>query len=147
MAKPTYIQPNMEEWLGKFSFHTEIKIRYSETDMSGHVNNTSYLVYFEQARTEYWQFLEVMGDDLLAVTADIWCHYHAEAFYPETLKVGVRIARIGTSSFDLEYYISSTRDNRIVATGAGTIVLLDKHTKQKALVPQQIREQFTHYLG
>lgn len=140
MAKPTYIVPNVEEWLAKFHFYTDIKIRYSETDMSGHVNNTSYMVYFEQARVEYWTKFASLAEDLFLVTADIWCHYHSEAFFPEVLEVGVRVARIGNSSLDLEYAVHAKGNGRLVATGAGTIVVLDRNTKKPAQIPDSIRE-------
>ncbi len=140
MAKPTYVVPNLEEWLQKFHFQTEIKVRYSETDMSGHVNNTSYMVYFEQARVEYWVNFASLAEDLILVTADIWCHYHSEAFFPEALEIGVRVARIGNSSLDLEYAIHAKENRRLVATGAGTIVVLDRETKKPAVIPDPIRE-------
>lgn len=141
MAKPTYIVPNLEEWLQQFRFKTEIKVRYSETDMSGHVNNTSYIVYFEQARVEYLEWITNFDNNgLYVVTADIWCHYHSEAFYGESLEVAVRTARIGNSSLDLEYAVHSSRDRRLVATGAGTIVLINQATKKPASIPDSIRE-------
>lgn len=141
MAKPTYIVPNLEEWQKKFKFFTDIKIRYCETDMSGHVNNTSYVVYFEQARVEYMESIALFHSDFITVTADIWCHYHAEAFFPDVLKIGVRTARIGNSSFDLEYLVTSTNSGKIVATGAGTMVILDKDTRKPAIIPKEIREK------
>lgn len=141
MAKPTYITPNLEEWLSKFRFHTTIKVRYCETDMSGHVNNTSYPVYFEQARTEFLESLDILDLDLMVVTADIWCHYHAEAFFAEELAVGVRVARIGNSSIDLEYHVTKMKDHTLVATGAGTIVVIDKMTRKPASISTELRER------
>lgn len=143
MAKPTYIVPNLEEWLSKFEIYSKVKVRYSETDMSGHVNNISYLIYLEQARAEYLDSLELgsLNPNAIVVTADVWCHYHAEAFYSEELDVGVRVARIGNSSIDLEYCIQSTRDRRLVVTGAGTIVIVDKQTKKPLQIPEAVRDR------
>src|SRR5699024_3386690 len=36
---------------------SEIKARFCETDALGHVNNTSYFVYLEQARVEFFEEL------------------------------------------------------------------------------------------
>jgi acyl-CoA thioester hydrolase len=147
MAKAEYIQPNVEKWLAKFQFLTDIKIRYCETDMSGHVNNVSYLIYFEQGRVEYFDNLElgkkVLHEhaDLMIVAADIACHYHSEAFFRETLTLGVRAAHLGNRSLDLEYYLLAKEKNRLVATGRGTIVLMDKTTRRSVPIPQCVREK------
>jgi acyl-CoA thioester hydrolase len=146
MARATYIQPSLEEWLEKFHFMTKITIRYCETDMSGHLNNTSHLIYFEQGRVEYFDNLG-FGDlvldynaDLMVVVADIACHYHSEAFFRETLRLGVRVARLGNSSLELEYCLIAEEKNRLVATGRGTIVLLDKKTRRSVPIPEKVRE-------
>jgi len=139
MAKPTYIVPSLEEWLHTFEFYSTVKVRYCETDMSGHVNNISYLVYLEQARGEYLLSLGAFNASTTVVTADIWCHYHAEAFYADQLEVGVRVARLGNSSLDLEYCIIAAQDRRLVATAAGTIVMVDMQTKKPMPIPDPIR--------
>jgi acyl-CoA thioester hydrolase len=145
MAKPTYIEPNLPEWLQKFRYHTRIKVRFCETDLSGHVNNTSYLVYFEQARVEYLHHLKIVDENLMIFTADIWCHYHSEAYFFEELEVGVRTSRMGNSSLDLEYAILSARDSRLVATGAGTIVFMDKQTKKPTKIEDRFRKAIEEY--
>lgn len=139
MARATYIAPTLNEWLKKFSFKIESKVRYSETDMSGHINNISYFVYFEQARTEYLDSLNFFGSTVNAVTADLCCHYHSEAFFPDTLQIGVRVAKIGNKSFDLEYYILSS-DEKLIATGQGTLVAIDLETRQSTTIPKDIRD-------
>ncbi|CEH28331.1 hypothetical protein AM501_03725 [Aneurinibacillus migulanus] len=146
MARADYIQPNLEEWLAAFHFSTDITIRYCETDMSGHVNNTSHLIYFEQGRVEYFDQLG-LGEsalshdgEVMVVAADITCHYHSEAFFREKLKLGVRIARLGNSSLDLEYCLLAVEKNRLVATGRGTIVLVDRKTRRSVSIPKNVRE-------
>lgn len=140
VARATYIAPTLNEWLQKFNFKIESKVRYSETDMSGHVNNTSYFVYFEQARVEYLDSLRFFNSTVNAVTADLSCHYHNEAFFPDTLQIGVRVAKIGNKSFDLEYYILSSHDEKLIATGQGTLVVIDLETKQSTTIPKDIRD-------
>lgn len=141
MSRATYIQPNLEEWTDKFHFFTNIRIRYCETDMSGHLNNTHHIVYFEQGRLEYLEQLQFHHLPLTAVTADICCHYHSEAFLWEELKLGVRTARLGNSSLDLEYCLQTAADQRLVATGRGTLVFIDQNTKKSTPIPDELRKQ------
>lgn len=140
MARATYIVPNLNEWLQKFSFQIESKVRYSETDMSGHINNISYFIYFEQARAEYLDSIHFFDGQVNAVTADLCCHYHNEAFFPDTMQIGVRVAKMGSKSIDLEYYIHSTHNDRLIATGQGTLVVIDQETKKSTAIPESIRK-------
>ena len=36
-----------------FHFHTEVKVRFAETDAQGVAHNTAYIVWFEVARVDY----------------------------------------------------------------------------------------------
>lgn len=141
MGRATYIEPNVDEWLNKFHFHTDIKVRYSETDMSGHINNTSYAIYFEQVRAEYLHELDFYRSDVTVVTADFWTHYHLEAYFPDTLHAGVRVAKLGQKSLDLEYYLYSTEKQKLVATARGTLVVKDKLSNKTTQIPPQLRVQ------
>ncbi|MCM3763813.1 thioesterase family protein [Neobacillus niacini] len=141
MARASYIEPSLDEWLKLFKFKTEIKVRISETDLSGHVNNTSYFVYFEQARAEFLECLGFYQENIGAVTADLVCHFHGEAFFPNTLVVGVRVAKLSQKSMDLEYYIQSSREHRLVATGRGALVMMDKTAKKSTIIPEPIRKE------
>lgn len=141
MARADYIEPNLDEWLNQFHFTTEIKVRFCETDMSGHINNTSYFIYFEQARTEYLDSLCFYQAGVRAVTADLMCHFHGEAFFPSTLIVGVRVAKLGNKSIDLQYYIKTLADEKLVASGRGALVIIDRETNQSTSIPKMIREK------
>lgn len=141
MARADYIEPSLDMWLNQFHFTTEIKVRFCETDMSGHINNTSYFVYFEQARTEYLDSLCFYHEGVRAVTADLMCHFHGEAFFPSTLIVGVRAAKLGNKSIDLEYYVQSKADQKLVATGRGAIVIIDRETNKSTNIPELLREK------
>jgi acyl-CoA thioester hydrolase len=57
MRPISYVQPDPQVWMEKFHFSIPIKVRYCETDMTGHVNNVSYFIYFEQGRVEYLEHL------------------------------------------------------------------------------------------
>ncbi|WP_397539534.1 acyl-CoA thioesterase [Rummeliibacillus pycnus] len=124
---------NFEEWKQEFSFYVPIQVRFSETDMFGHLNNTVPLIYFEQARTEFFNHLGLMqkwvesGTNNIPVVADIQCDYVKQVFFEEKLKVYVKIATIGNSSIDLHYLGVNNRDE-VCFTGRGTVVLVNPKT-------------------
>lgn len=140
MARADYITPNLDEWMNKFHFFSQLRVRYCETDMSGHLNNTHHVVYFEQGRAEYLHGLGLYEHGLTAMTADICCHYMNEAFFNEQLKVGVRVGYLGNRSLDLEYVVYSMDWDRVVATGRGTMVIVDKETKKSTEIPEALRQ-------
>ncbi|MFD1735980.1 acyl-CoA thioesterase [Bacillus salitolerans] len=132
MKKASYIE-DIHKWETGFSYSYPIKVRFCETDMFGHVNNTTIFTYFEEARIEFFKSIGLMQEwmngnsELIPVVADLQCDYLAQTFFDETLLVFVKIQKIGRSSLDLHYMCK--KENGIVAfTGRGTIVQINKKT-------------------
>ena len=129
--RATYIH-NAEEWMKGFQFSTEVRVRFSETDMYGHVNNTVIFTYFEYARIEYLKALGLMftgegNDDNLLVVADLQCDYIRQFFFDEVLTIYVKTESVGNSSMDLHYLVKNEHDE-VCFTGRGTLVQLNPHT-------------------
>lgn len=143
MSNVNYIQPNEEAWLKSFKFFTPIKPRVSETDMYGHINNTSYLVYFEEGRVEYFKAMDLYDKNLSVVTGDIYCRYHNEAFVFDELELGLRTIKIGTKSFMLEYCLIRKKDDKLIASGWGAIVLIDSETRKTTAMPEVMRKRIS----
>ena len=132
MSRISYIE-NMEDWTASFSFTHEVKVRFSETDMFGHVNNTVVFTYYEYARIEYMKALGIMinAEDVeptnILVVADLQCDYIRQVYFDEILSVYVKTASVGQSSMDLHYMVKNAKDE-ICYTGRGTIVQLNSQT-------------------
>lgn len=125
-----------EEWMKGFSFSTQVRVRFSETDMYGHVNNTVIFTYFEYARIEYLKALGLMftnknGQDNLLVVADLQCDYMQQVFFDEVLTIYVKTESVGNSSMDLHYLVKNERDE-VCFTGRGTLVQLNQQTGKGA---------------
>ncbi len=149
MKKPTFIQPDPQNWLEKFHFSLPIKIRYCETDMLGHVNNVSYFMYFEQGRIEYFENLELtetlFGEQAVSVVADLECQYLAQLYLKDPLTLLVRVANIGRSSIDVEYAI--VVNQQLKAAGRGAIVLVDTQSGKSMPIPDFTREKILSFEG
>lgn len=39
-------------------YETQVKVRFCETDALGHINNTSYFIYLEEARIAFFEEME-----------------------------------------------------------------------------------------
>ena len=97
-----YIE-DMELWESDFHFYSEVSVRFSETDMYGHLNNTVPFTYFELARIEYLKATGLMEAKLsgssenIPVVADLQCDFLQQAFFDQTIKIYVKTASIGSS--------------------------------------------------
>ncbi|TJY42280.1 acyl-CoA thioesterase [Cohnella pontilimi] len=151
MRPISYVQPDPQGWLDKFHFSIPIKVRYVETDMSGHVNNVSYFIYFEQGRVEYMENLGVAGvlfnEENVVVVADLECQYLQQIYLKDSLHLRVRVAKLGRSSYDLEYAIVDQSTGQPKAVGRGAMVYIDKKSGKSAPLPDVVREKITAFEG
>lgn len=153
MKQIDFIQPSMEEWLKSFSFATDVKIRFSETDAFGHVNNVSHIIYLEQARLDFFEQLNLFFEFLdpesttFIVAADIHCHYLSQIYYTQRLSVAVKIARIGRSSLDLHYAILNKKTGTPLAVARGAIVHVDKSSGKSTPWPEEIKARMESSLS
>ncbi|WP_317843074.1 acyl-CoA thioesterase [Ornithinibacillus gellani] len=124
MKAISYID-NLLEWQQAFSFRIPIKIRFSETDMFGHVNNVSPFIYFEEARIEFMKMIGLFGDldnpTGVPVVADLQCDYHKQMYFGESIDMYVKANHVGNTSFDL-HYMAINEEKEICLTGRGRIV-------------------------
>lgn len=127
MKVPKYIE-RIDRWKEEFNFHIPIKIRFSETDMFGHVNNVSAFIYFEEARIEYLKSLDLFKDlqapKAVPVVSDLQCDYLRPIYFQNDLKLYVKTVDVGQSSFDL-HYLGVNEKDEICLTGRGRMVYVD----------------------
>ncbi|MGN5455150.1 acyl-CoA thioester hydrolase [Kurthia sp. 3B1D] len=143
---PAYIE-DVQTWLADFYYFEDIKVRFCETDLFGHMNNTVPFIYFEQVRTAYMENSGLMAQELepgvfgVPVMANLHCDYVQQAYYNDVLKVGVKIARIGRSSIDMHYV--ALKGQEIIFTGTSTVVQMNKNTGKSIAFNNEQLESLT----
>lgn len=136
VKKIHYIE-HFEEWESAFSFYIPVKVRFSETDMFGHMNNCVAFTYFELARIEFFKELGFMQEwvhessETMIVVADLQCNFLKQVFFDENLKVYVKAENIGNSSLDLHYMVKNEA-GEICLVGRGAMVQASKKTGKGA---------------
>src|SRR5699024_9627656 len=119
-----------QQWRKEFSFHIPIHVRFSETDMNGHVNNVSPFIYFEEARIEFMKYVGLFfdtEDNHMPVVADMQCDYHMPMYFDDVLTMYVKADHVGNTSVDI-HYMALNQDSTITLTGRGRLVQVDKKT-------------------
>ncbi len=126
-------------------FDTE-KLRFSDTDMIGHVNNVAFAALFESGRTAFSHahLYPHVPRGHLVVMARVEIDYRRELHWPGTVDIGTRIASVGGKSYVMAQ--AMFRDAHCVATSRTTLVMIDRHTRRAATLPEDYRQVVTSLL-
>ncbi len=115
------------------------KTRNRDTDQFGHVNHAAMATLLEGARIELVFApeleAETAGIDLLVVRLTL--NFHKELRAPGRVRIGSRVTRIGSSSFDVAQAIFDGED--CSASAEAVCVLLDRRTRKPSPLTQRMR--------
>lgn len=131
-----------------FHFSAPIKVRFRDLDAFGHVNNAVYFTYMEVARVDYLARVGLRTSDLprpFFIIAAAACQYKVPIQLTTPLAVQVRVSRLGTSSFDMEYHFVDETMGQLLATGHTTQVMFDYTEKHSVPMPDEWRVIFTEF--
>lgn len=107
------------------------RVRFHELDALNHVNNATYLSWFETLRVAYLRdygvYDYVPGEPLLVMRA-VTVDYHAPLFLGETYITTGRTARLGRSSFQMAYGVFVEGKLRVEGTAAIVLLAPDGRT-------------------
>ena len=87
-----------------------VNVAWGELDAFGHVNNTVYFRYFEDARIAYLDAIGFMGgppNDIGPILHSTMCRFRRPLKYPDTLRVGARVTEVAEDRLTMEYRIVS----------------------------------------
>ncbi len=114
-------------------------IRWGDMDMLGHVNNTVYFRYMEQARIE-WIYALQPGNDGYDGTGPVIvnasCTFREPLVYPGEIEVRMYLAEPGRSSVGSYYEIR--KNGRAYADGAAKIVWIDRASGRSVPLPERL---------
>ena len=127
--------------------HVErLPIRWGDMDAMGHVNNTVYFRYMEQARISWFDRLAPEDDAWQStgiVIANATCNYRRAITYPGTVEVKLYVGAPGGASvptyYELRVIQGEMRDPVPYADGAATVVFIDMKTQKSRRIPEAIR--------
>jgi len=126
-----------------FSFSTDVKVRFAETDAQGIAHNSNYFVWFEVARVEYleqytggYQRLRDLGIE--AVVLETHVRYLEPARFDDRLTVHARCVDVRGARFRYEYAIE--RGGAVIADGWTAHATVDAQTFRPTRVPSWLTE-------
>jgi len=127
-----------------YSFSTDVRVRFADTDAQGIAHNASYLVWFEVGRVEYlrahaggYQALRDLGIEALVLES--FCRYIVPARFDELLHVHARVVGLRGARFRFEYSIVRD-DGTEMAEGWTAHACVDAQTFKPTRVPDWLAD-------
>ncbi|MBA3558426.1 MAG: acyl-CoA thioesterase [Gemmatimonadaceae bacterium] len=117
-----------------------LETRYPDYDTKGHVNNATFLTFFEMARGRAW--VDVMGQpvdpDFILAEANV--RYVSEAMIGEQLDIEITTTEVRTKAWVWSYAVRSVSDGRLVAEGRTVQVMFDYADKRPIPISEEVRK-------
>ena len=126
--------------------HTmRMPIRWGDMDAMGHVNNTVYFRYMEQARIDWFEKIDcapVLANGQGVVIINASCTFLRQLKYPGEIEVITFIGLLGRSSFEtLQEIRHSDTADVLVAEGSAKIVWIDYQREKSLPIPDEVRQR------
>jgi acyl-CoA thioester hydrolase len=126
-----------------FSFSTDVRVRFAETDAQGIAHNANYFVWFEVARVEHlerfaggYQRLRDLGIEALVLETHI--RYLTPARFDDRLRIHAGCRDVKGARFRYEYAVE--RAGELIADGWTAHATVDAETFRPTRVPTWLVE-------
>ncbi len=121
-----------------------VPTRWADNDHYGHVNNVAYYSFFDTA-VNGW-LMSATGTDIreldaVGVVAETSCRFLAQLSFPDELRVGIAVEKLGTSSIVYSLAVFRVHQDELVAAATGRFVhvYVDSATRRPVPIPPSIR--------
>ena len=132
----------MSETRAGYKHFLTIPTRWMDNDVYGHVNNVVYYSYFDTIVNDYLMRhggLDDRNGSVVGLVVETMCQYKKSLAFPESVDVGLRVAKIGNSSVRFEIGIFKRGDDEPAAFGHFVHVFVERTVQNAVAIPEGIR--------
>jgi acyl-CoA thioester hydrolase len=125
-----------------FPHFLAIPTRWMDNDVYGHVNNVAYYSYFDTAVNQFLierGVLDIHNGDIVGFVVDSGCSYFSPVAFPDVVHVGIRVAKLGSSSVRYEIGIYRNDDPLPCAVGHFVHVYVERSSNRSVPIPDSVR--------
>ncbi len=125
-----------------YPWSTTLTTRWSDNDVYGHINNVVYYSYFDSVANLFLVReggLAIAASDVIGLVVESQCHYHAPLAYPQPLRAGLRVDKLGQRSVTYGIAIFDESDDLAAAHGHFVHVFVDRVTRKPVAIPPTMR--------
>ena len=123
----------------------EQDVRWGDMDAFGHVNNTVYFRYFEDARMAFFEQTGVNQHKLATqegpILASTQCDFRAPLSHPERIRVVTWAEQFKPKRLTMQYRVFSLNQPKLVAEGSGLVVFYDYAQNRSCEIPLDLLER------
>ncbi|MBC8269957.1 MAG: acyl-CoA thioesterase [Rhodospirillaceae bacterium] len=119
-----------------------VPTRWADNDIYGHVNNVTYYAYFDTVVNNYLiehGGLDIVNAPVIGVAVETMCRFSESVAYPETLELGLKVAKLGQTSVRYELAVFRLAGEVAVASGHFVHVFVNRATNKSTPIPAAIR--------
>jgi acyl-CoA thioester hydrolase len=146
--QPVSTEKSTQEKVGRQMQEIHVQARFGETDALGHINNTSYFVYLEEARIRFFELLgySMELNDWKFILASTKCDFVSQGYFDQLLTVKTYVSKIGSKSFQLEHDIVCSQTQQLIAKGNAIVVYYDFTNQKSEVLPELLKVGLKSYL-
>ncbi|HZI10115.1 MAG TPA: thioesterase family protein [Myxococcus sp.] len=131
------------ETAARYRYFVPITTRWMDNDVYGHINNVTYYSYFDTAANHYLIHeggLDIVASPIIGLVVESKCSYRAPLAYPDRLRAGLRVDKLGNRSVTYGIGIFKEGENEAAAHGYFVHVFVDRQSRKAVAMPERMRE-------
>ncbi|MFC6886712.1 MULTISPECIES: acyl-CoA thioesterase [Actinomadura] len=121
-----------------------VPTRWQDNDVYGHVNNVVHYALMDTVINE-WMIrtagFDPLAGDAIAMCVESHCVYKAEVSFPDTIRMGMRVGKLGRSSVRWEIGMVRSSDGTLVAEGHFVHVFVGRGSRRPVEIADPIRAE------
>jgi len=130
-----------------YTHWTDDIIRFADLDRVGHVNNVAFATYSESGRVDFLEHVQTGstgGHGIGWVIAKLTVNFLSAAYYPNTVRIGNVVRRIGNSSILVDQGLFS--NDKCFGTCETVLVWADTENEASVPLPADMKKNLGGYL-
>lgn len=128
-----------------FKFSMPIQLRYADFDMLGHLNNATYVTYYEVARLHYFEQLGWTLKDATNVVAHLDIDFLLPILPDSKVLCSIKTISLGSKSFQMQYALTSMDSKSFFSRAHSVQVCIDRNDGKAIIIPDNVRELLSKY--
>ncbi|WNG58722.1 acyl-CoA thioesterase [Archangium gephyra] len=127
----------------RYRYFLPITTRWMDNDAYGHINNVTYYSYFDTVANHYLIHeggLDIVSSPIIGLVVESRCTYKAPLAYPDRLRAGLRVDKLGNRSVTYGIGIFKEGEEQAAAHGYFVHVFVDRQSRKAVHMPERMRE-------
>ena len=133
-------------------FSTRFRVRYAETDAAGIVHHSTYLVWFEEGRSELSRevgmpYAELDRQGVVLVLTRAEARYRLAAHYDDEIEVKTRLEEVRSRTAVFGYRVLRAADGELLAEGTTEHLAVSRESGRPMRLPEPFASAYRAAAG